>query len=242
MTSRPDLRTCVRAFEFNAEPSVGDGRTLEGYAAVFNKTARIASWGGDFDEVILPGAFARSLAKRTPVMQFEHGRDARVGAVPIGAIEDIHEDTQGLYVRARLFDNPVIEPVRQAIESKAINGMSFRFQVTDDGDNWTKRKGDVDLRQITETDTSECGPVVFPAYDATTVSVRSMLAGLDEETRQALIRELAEAVRNYTDLDARSTGNGDEGTKSGKDDVPPSAPASVRNRMLALRTRGINGA
>ncbi len=124
--SRPDVAgMCVRAFDFEARTVTGgDGRTLEGYAAVFNQTARIAAMGGDFDEVLLPGAFTRSLARRTPVLQFEHGRDPRVGAVPIGAFEDIREDQQGLYVRARLFDNPAVEPVRQAIDAKAITGMS----------------------------------------------------------------------------------------------------------------------
>lgn len=241
--SRPNLATCVRAFDFEATvPAVGDGRTLEGYAAVFNRVARIADWGGDFDEMLMPGAFRKSLAKRKPVMQYDHGRDTRVGSVPIASIEDIHEDSNGLYVRARLFDNPVIEPVRQAIAGEAIKGMSFRFTVPAGGDTWTVRKNDVDLREITEADTRECGPVVFPAYDATSVSVRSMLATLSPEERNALIRELAEQVQNFTDLDARSTDDGDETAESGNEEAvaTPTYSASARNRMLALRSRGID--
>lgn len=184
-------RLCYRAVEFRAEP--GDGHTLEGYAAVFDTPTRIDSWEGNFDEVIARGAFKRTIGARRPVLQFDHGRDVRTGSVPIGAIEDIHEDTQGLFVRARLFDNDVVEPIRQAIAGGAIDGMSFRFRVNDD--RWTRREGDVDLRTIREVEMFELGPVVFPAYAATTVGVRSLLAGLDEDLRAELIRELAAELR-----------------------------------------------
>jgi HK97 family phage prohead protease len=195
----------VRSFDFQNEVS-SDGRTLEGYAAVFNSVSRIADWGGDFDEVIRPGAFTRSLAERTPVLQFEHGRDARVGAVPIGAIEDIHEDSKGLYVRARLYDNPVVEPVRQAIEGRSINGMSFRFAVPKDGHKWTladeRTDGvdDADFREILHTDTREIGPVVFPAYDDTTVGVRALMAQLDPDERSAMYRELVRDLADELEL------------------------------------------
>jgi HK97 family phage prohead protease len=242
--SRPDLGLCLRAFDFEVRSSGGDGRTLEGHAAVFNTPARIRDLHGDFDEIIMPGAFTRSLASRTPVMQFEHGRDPRVGAVPIAAIEDIREDDTGLYVRARLYDNPVIEPVRQAIVGKSINGMSFRFSVPDGGDKWSTRSGDVELREIYDTDTAEIGPVVFPAYDATSVSVRSLLAQLDPGEHRALIRELAAELRLAADLEdltvagARSAETEEPGTQPGNGERPP---VSIRSRVDhdALRLRGV---
>lgn len=190
-------RFCYRAVEFRAE-SDGDGHTLEGYAAVFDKPTRIESWEGEFDEQIARGAFKRTLNARKPVLQFDHGMDARTGSVPIGAIEDIREDTQGLFVRARLFDNDLVEPIRQAIAGGAIDGMSFRFRVNDD--QWTKRKDDVDLRTIREVELYELGPVVFPAYESTTVGVRSLLAVLDGEGRQALVRDLAAELRITPEL------------------------------------------
>ncbi|MGW3808848.1 HK97 family phage prohead protease [Micromonospora sp. NPDC005113] len=185
-TTKPP-RFCFRAVEFRAEQ--GDGYTLEGYAAVFDTPTRIDSWEGTFDEVVARGAFKRTLNARRPVLQFDHGQDARTGSVPIGAIDELREDDRGLYVRARLFDNPVVEPIRQAIAGGAIDGMSFRFRVNDD--RWQRRDGDVELRTIREVELYELGPVVFPAYESTTVGVRSMLAHLDERERQALLRELA---------------------------------------------------
>lgn len=186
-------RFCYRAVEFRTDGAAGDGRTLEGYAAVFDTPTRIDSWEGQFDEVIARGAFNRTLNARMPVLQFDHGQDARTGSVPIGAIDAIKEDGRGLFVRARLFDNPVVEPIRQAIEGGAIDGMSFRFRVNDDA--WEARRDDVELRTIREVELFELGPVVFPAYEATTVGVRSMLAGLDADQRADLVRELAAAMR-----------------------------------------------
>lgn len=232
----------VRAFDFESRAN-GDGRTLEGYAAVFGKSARIRDLAGDFDEVISPGAFVRSLSERTPVLQFEHGKDPRVGAVPIGAIEDLREDSHGLYVRAALFDNPVVEPVRQAIAGRAIRGMSFRFSVPDGGDTWT-RDGQTERREIRDADVYELGPVVFPAYDATSVGVRSLLAQLGPDDHRALLRELAAELRLAADLDltgrpgARSAGGGESGTHPGNGDVPV---VSHRQRLdtEALLLRGI---
>lgn len=208
-TTRPS-RLCYRAVEFRAEQH-GDGRTLEGYAAVFDAPTRIDSWEGTFDEVIARGAFKRTLNARKPVLQFDHGHDARTGSVPIGAIEDIREDEHGLFVCARLFDNDVVEPIRQAIEGGAIDGMSFRFRVI--RDEWRDATGktvkDSDLadllwapgdrgpvqRLIREVELFEAGPVVFPAYQATTVGVRSMLANLNDTERDALLRDLARELR-----------------------------------------------
>lgn len=185
--SRPDLGLCVRAFDFEFETRAGDGRTLEGYAAVFNSPAKIRDLQGDFEETILPGAFKRSLSQRMPILQWDHGKDPRVGTVPIGAIDALSEDTKGLHVRARLFDNAVVEPVRQAIEGRAVRGMSFRFGVPEGGEDWPTR----DRREIRDADVHELGPVAFPAYDSTSVSVRSMLAQLDSDQHRALAREFA---------------------------------------------------
>ncbi len=239
------LGLCVRAFDFESR-SGGDGRTLEGYAAVFDSPARIRDLQGDFDEVIRPGAFTRSLGERTPVLQFEHGKDPRVGAVPIGAIQDLREDRQGLYVRAQLFDNPIVEPVRQAIAAKAIRGMSFRFGVPDKGDTWSRGDGGMDQREIRDADVHELGPVVFPAYDSTSVSVRSLLAQLDPDEYRSLVRELAAHVGLAVDLDddftgrpdARSAGGGDSGVQPGTGQTPDMSYL-LRAEDDALRLRGI---
>lgn len=180
-----DFLTRSYAFESRAD---GDGLTLEGYAAVFNSPTDIRDWEGEYVETIAPGAFARSLSKRTPVLQFDHGQHPLVGSIPLGSIDDLREDDHGLFVRARLHDNWLVEPVRDAIRSGAVDGMSFRFQVRKD--EWSKDRSE---RTIHAVDLHELGPVVFPAYETTTVGVRSReLVSLlaDPEVRADLARVL----------------------------------------------------
>ena len=180
---RPRSRSAERetlersvSFEIRAAEDNADGLTLVGYAATFDNTTRIDNWEGTFDEKIARGAFKRSINARTPVLQFEHGRHPLLGSMPLGTITKLREDDHGLYVEARLADNWLIQPVRDAIASGAIDGMSFRFQVIKE--SWNDTAGSVPVRTLEEVKLMELGPVVFPAYESTTVGVRS--ASLDE--------------------------------------------------------------
>jgi len=165
----------TRSLEFRAEPA-GDGLTFSGYAAVYDSPTRINSaFEGTFDEQIAPGAFARFLRDQTPVLMFEHGQHPLIGSMPLGVIQRTSEDSTGLHIEARLSDNWLIQPVRDAVRDGAVTGMSFRFRVPKGGDRWQMRKGDVDLRTLLDVDIPELGPVVFPAYEPTTAAVRSAL-------------------------------------------------------------------
>jgi HK97 family phage prohead protease len=167
--------------EKNDDDTYGDGQTFSGYAAVFNSPTRIDSmWEGTFDEEIMPGAFEKSLRETTPVFQFDHGKHPLIGSIPLGVLTRAEEDAKGLYVEARLTDNWLIQPVRDAIAHGGINGMSFRFTVPDGGEIWTETKGEIPKRVLHQVAVRELGPVVFPAYSDTTAKVRSML-GLEVE-------------------------------------------------------------
>lgn len=188
--------TFLRAADAD-DDAENDGRTFIGYGAVFNSPTRINSWEGDFDEQIAPGAFRKSLRERTPKFQFDHGHHPLIGSIPIGMIEDIHEDDRGLYVQARLGEHIIIDLIREAIASGAIDGMSFRFSVV--RDEWLDKDGnkvkpdDVKrilyygeqpertplLRILKEVRVAEVGPVVWPAYDNTSAAVRAKLTASD---------------------------------------------------------------
>lgn len=195
----------------------GDGLTIDGYGAVFNSVTHIGGWEGDFDEVIAPGAFKKSLRERMPIMQFDHGHHPLVGSLPLGRWDVAEEDTQGLHVVGRLSDNWLIEPFRDAIRDGGVTGMSFRFSIV--RDEWTdvtgKKIKDEELndllwygagergpilRTLKEVRVSEVGPVTWPAYEDTSVGVRSAaerfivdLGRLDLRTPRAR-SELARAV------------------------------------------------
>ncbi|MDX3585972.1 HK97 family phage prohead protease [Streptomyces europaeiscabiei] len=209
----PALSTVTRDLERSAPFQLvradgdeeGDGRTLSGYAALFGQPTEINSWEGVFTETIRKGAFKKTIREQTPVMQFDHGHHPLIGSIPIGSIADLREDDQGLYVEGRITDNWLMQPVRDAIAEKTVNGMSFRFEVV--REEWRDVNGKVvkpeevyDLlwmpgdrgplqRELIELKCRELGPVVFPAYTGTSVSVRARdvadgLADDDEMTRR----------------------------------------------------------
>ena len=239
---------CTRNVDFQIESSAesSDGRTLDGYAAVFNQPTRIRSWEGDFNETIARGAFDKTLQERKPVMQYNHGRDARIGTVPIGTFDKIEADSHGLHTVGRLFDHPDVERVRQALQSGDISGMSFTFSVV--RDSWTDKNGTeiTDPRElerllwepgergplnrtIKEVKLREAGPVLYPAYEGTSVGVRgeeevelsreevaetyARTAGLkvvkDDEIRQWLDAETAWRYNTKTWLEAETAWRND---------------------------------
>ena len=240
-TERPAAPTdnLVRSVSFRAEPS-DDGLTLEGYGAVFNAETVIDSWEGQFTERIAPGAFKRTLGIRTPVLQFDHGQHPLIGSLPIGTIRSIREDSHGLKVRARLADNWLVEPVRDAIRDGAITGMSFRFRVL--GEKWEEstERGGLPTRTITEVELFEVGPVVFPAYEQTSVGVRSReaLSALEDPEVRA---EIARLLASGTDLASLAVASApDELVHADAVEAPADSHATTRSqpqrRALALLT------
>lgn len=207
------LRTApfaLRAAAAEQRDDGGDGLTLDGYGAVFNRLTTIDSWEGRFKEQLASGSMKKSFRELTPRIQFDHGRHPLIGSIPIARFEAGYpcEDVDpqlapdgGAHVVARLHDNWLVQPVREAIESGSIDGMSFRFGVIReewhdaDGKRITKEEDLQDLlrrtwyedvpddelltRTLKEVRVSEIGPVVWPAYTDTSVGVRSQTVTID---------------------------------------------------------------
>lgn len=185
------------AFEFEAR-ATGDGLTLDGYAAVFNQPADIYDHRGHYSETIERGAFRKTLQENKPAVLFEHGRHPLIGSMPIAQLTKASEDTRGLHVRARVFDNWMTRPIIDAIQGRAIEGMSIQMQVTREA--WSP---DHTLRAVHEVKLIEVSPVLQPAYTGTSLSLRS-LVNLDllndDEIRAAI-----DAARSGTLMAAHST-------------------------------------
>lgn len=207
-----------------ADDGSGDGLTLDGWASVFNQSTVIDSWEGKFKERVLPGSMKKTFRESPPRIQFDHGHHPMIGSIPIAKRTLVEEGIDpelapegGAHVVARLFDNWLIQPVRDAIEEGEINGMSFRFSVIrerwEDQDGkiirdrkalaeymertWWEDVPDEELwtRSLLEVRVPELGPVVWPAYTGTSVSVRSVTLDLDQVTRDpSARRDLARFV------------------------------------------------
>jgi uncharacterized protein len=234
----------VRDTTVDSEP---DGFTLDGYGAVFNAQTIIDSWEGRFRETIAPGSMKRSFRETPPRIQYDHGRHPMIGSIPIASLKSITEDTDpilapdgGAHVVGRLLDNWLIQPVRDAIAANAINGMSFRFEVVREA--WAYADGtpikddrallvelertwdgtvsddELPLRTLRELKVPEIGPVMWPAYEATSVGVRNKIIDLGRLHEPEQRKLLARAVFLADSAAGSATDTGTAGRRDTDDD------------------------
>lgn len=234
--------TLVRDPTVDGQPD--DGLTLDGWAAVFNSPTVIDSWEGTFIEKIAPGSMRRSFRESPPKIQFDHGTHPLVGSIPIASLVDCREDSDpvlapegGAHVIGRIFNNWLMQPVRDAIASDppGISGMSFRFEVV--RESWTYANGepitsdkdllaeldrtwdgsvpadDLPIRTLRELKVPELGPVTWPAYEETSIAVRQGHIDLDRLQEPEQRKLLARAVFTM-DTAARGAADLDEGLRA----------------------------
>ena len=118
---------------------------IEGYASIFNE----ADLNGD---IIMPGAFAKSLKKnRKPALLYQHAAEA-----PIGRWLSFREDARGLFVKGELIlSSARAREVHALLEGGAIDGLSIGYQTARAVRTKTGRR-------ITEADLWEVSVVTFP--------------------------------------------------------------------------------
>jgi HK97 family phage prohead protease len=177
----------------------GDGMNFRGYAAVFNSFSDDL---GGFREQIAPNAFDRSLnaamnGKRTIKMFLNHNADI-VLASTRGKTLKLSTDERGLLAEARLPNSEWGHSAAEAIRRGDIDSMSFGFQVEAKGDKWNDDNTERTLHAVRLWEVS---PVTsWPAYAATTASVRHLAEEIGEEEEP-----LADAFRVLASQDDKLT-------------------------------------
>ena len=144
----------------------GTAKVARGYAALFNVRADI---GGYFSEMILPGAFAQSLKSADVRALINHDSGRVIGRLSSGTLR-LAEDEKGLFAEIDLPDTTDGRDLATLLERGDISGMSFGFNVTHD--EWDET-GPVPARTIHQIELFEVSAVAFPAYDDTTLALRS---------------------------------------------------------------------
>ncbi len=145
--------------------AVGSGRLAPaGQRGVFAGYASLFGVPDSTGDVVVPGAFAASLARRGPGgvrMLFQH--DA---GQPIGTWLDLREDGRGLFVRGRLSaDVQQAEELARLLQDGAIDGLSIGFRaVLATRDRVTRR------RRLTRIDLWEISLVTFPMLEGARVT------------------------------------------------------------------------
>jgi len=137
--------------------ALGDAGTFEGYASVFGAVDSYA-------DVVLAGAFDRSLREsqdrgRMPALLWQHDP-----ATPIGVWEDMREDETGLLVRGRIADTSQGRDAYALLKMGALSGLSIGFRTVKARINKASQ-----VRELLDLDLVETSLVTFPASDAARV-------------------------------------------------------------------------
>ena len=167
----------------------GDGMSFTGYAAVFNSPSEPLP----FIERIMPGAFSKTLKSRNNVRMYMNHDSSMLLATTKAKTLRLSEDSKGLFVDASLPDTSVGRDLSVLMKRGDVNSMSFGFSVPTGGDYFSDDGMTRELRQIKLFEVSVV--TGFPAYTATTASVRSLDAlsvrtGIDADQLAAAITNL----------------------------------------------------
>lgn len=138
---------------------------FSGYGAVFGNV----DW---YNDVILPGAFSKSLEKwaeknKMPPVLWNHN-----DGEPIGVYTNIYEDEKGLFVEGRLLidDVPRAKSTHALLKAGAIDGLSIGYK-TKKANQQTNG-----IRELIELDLGEISIVTMPANEESLItSVKSKL-------------------------------------------------------------------
>lgn len=235
---RDDLfRGRAKGLELRADE--GPAGLMFGHFAVFDTWTEINSWfEGDFLERLAPGAFKRTIKNNASQVrvQFDHGYDSHIGGAPLGPIEMLSEDDEGVYYEVPLLDTDYNrDRIVPMLEGRTLDGerhgsllgASFRFRVT--RDEWDEEPDESDHnprglpeRTIREVQLYEFGPVVFPAYEQATAGIRSLTDHFLERRREA---------RSSRAVSAPASRHSDTGTPV----APAESHPAVSNNHRSLR-------
>jgi HK97 family phage prohead protease len=175
-----------------------------GLASVFYNAAdpgtEYTLWDYEDDkavERILPTAFDAVLRQGVDCAAlFNHDPNMLLGRTLAGTLS-LEKTDAGLAYAIQMPDCPMAANVLESIKRGDLRGSSFSFRVNREGQRWIAQ-GKLSIREIHSiSELYDVGPVVFPAYPATTAGLRSVV-GSDVEARKAFEAWRAEQRKRAT--------------------------------------------
>ncbi len=161
-----------------------DGKTITGYAAVFN---RESSNLGGFVEVVDPAAFNKSRGDGWPdvIARYNHDDNMLLGTTAAGTLRLALDNTGlGYDVTPPASRADVLELVQRGDVQKS----SFAFQTFDD--DWSATDQGFPKRTLLSVRLVDVAPVNVPAYPDTSAGLRSLARKFDASYDE--VRDLAQ--------------------------------------------------
>lgn len=161
-----------------------DGKRLIGYAAVFNLPSQDL---GGFQEVVMPGAFTRSLSESPDVVAlWDHDARSVLGRTKSGTLR-LSQDTRGLRFEIEAPNTTVGADVLEMVGRGDVTGASFAFTVKEQ--RWKDSEA-LPIRELVDVDLLDVTITPRPAYPDTEVARRSLSALRKPFFRAYAMREL----------------------------------------------------
>lgn len=126
----------------------GESNVIEGYASTFGNKDSVG-------DIVVAGAFKKSIRAMKPKMLWQHRSDS-----VIGVFDTLKEDDRGLYVKGRFADTSMGRDVAELARMGAIDAMSIGYGVDKHSVDEKKR-----CRYLEEVKLYEVSLVTFPAND-----------------------------------------------------------------------------
>ena len=162
--------------------------TVEGYAAVFDEETVI---GGQWREQIARGAFRDAIGRDDVVFLINHA-GLPLARTRSGTLE-LSEDEVGLRIRAQLDPtDPDVRSIVPKMKRGDLDKMSFAFIPT--RQSWDDEEK-MPRRTITEAELYDVSIVTTPAYDGTSIGLRSALDSLERHRKRQKRSQAARRMR-----------------------------------------------
>ena len=176
----------IRSMGVREFRTTDDGK-IAGYAAVFDETTNI---GGMFDEVVRKGAFARAIKDGQDVRAlWNHDPNHVLGRTKAGTLK-LEEDKKGLWMEIDPPNTQFAHDLMESMRRGDIDQMSFAFRAVEE--TWTERKDEATLRELKDVDLYDVSPVTYPAYEGTSVGLRSAESVYNDHLNSLEAQELPE--------------------------------------------------
>lgn len=171
-----------------------DKQIIGGYAAKFDRHSQNL---GGFVERIAPGAFNKSRGNGWPgvIARYNHDDNMVLGTIGGGTLR-LGVDEVGLTYEVDLPN--ARSDVYELVQRGDVRQSSFAFATDLDGDEWAQTDQGFPQRTLTSVRLYDVAPVNTPAYEDTSVGLRSIGGALESLSRKfeapvAEVRKLAEA-------------------------------------------------
>lgn len=207
--AKPNSNYNTRSFgtKFKVRELDDGGHEISGYAIVFNEPSEDMG----FIEYITPSALDKVDFKQL-LLLYGHDFNNILARADSGTLTTKVDD-KGLFFDAKIPDTTLGNDVYTNIANGNIKGASFRFDIADNGDEWSTDENDQLIHTVTQiSNLPEISLTPYPAYTETSVQIERSKQFFLQKRENKMPKELKNKneVRDVTDTTQAPTSDDNE--------------------------------